>query len=235
MARLNDADRANLERIMKSQLNETGWNFYNERQHVETLFYNRFNFFLMLYGMFVAAIASLECDCNALFECGLLIFAIIILILVWATLCRNYQTLRMILCILDKGLPAYHSSPILSEYMGKSRILRSRDLMAIWIPFCCIVSLALYLYYISGNVPCPFNYVAYLVLAIIPIYACFRGYEIMKYNKDEFLIRMLEDVVSRAKYIKKPCDNCVVKKHPIKQWILNKLRQQTRASKIPGK
>ena len=228
MARLNDADRANLERIMKSQLNETGWNFYNERQHVETLFYNRFNFFLMLYGMFVAAIASLECDCNALFECGLLIFAIIILILVWATLCRNYQTLCMILYIVD-NLPNYHSSPILSEYMGKSSILRSRDLMAIWIPFCCIVSLALYLCYISGNVPCPFNYVAYLVLFIILIYACFRGYEIMKYNKDEFLIRMLEDVVSRAKYIKKPCDNSVVKKHPIKQWILNKLCLSTRA------
>ena len=128
MARLNDADRANLERIMKSQLNETGWNFYNERQHVETLFYNRFNFFLMLYGMFVAAIASLECDCNALFEYGLLIFAIIILILVWATLCRNYQTLRMILYVVD-NLPNYHSSSILNRYMGKSSILRSRELM----------------------------------------------------------------------------------------------------------
>lgn len=229
MARLNDADRANLEQIMKSQLNETGWNFYNERQHVETLFYNRFNFFLMLYGMFVAAIASLECDCNALFEYGLLIFAIIILILVWATLCRNYQTLRMILCILDKGLPAYHSSPILSKYMKEnSKIWRSGDLMAKWIPFSCIVSLAAYLMWITIHHVCIYKYVAFL-MPIIIVCLYFFSSKIKKYNKDEFLIRMLEDVVSRAKYIKKPCDNCVVKKHPIKQWILNKLCLSTRA------
>lgn len=234
MARLNDADRANLEQIMKSQLNETGWNFYNERQHVETLFYNRFNFFLMLYGMFVAAIVSLECDCNALFECGLLIFAIIILILVWATLCRNYQTLRMILYIVD-NLPYYHSSSILSRYMGKSSILRSRDLMALWIPFSCIVSLAAYLMWITIHHVCIYKCVAFLMPIIIIVCFCFFSSEIKKYNNKEYLDMMLDDVVSHTKYINKTCDDCVVKKHPIKQWLLNKLRQQTRASKIPGK
>lgn len=233
MARLNDADRAKLEQIMKSQLNETGWNFYNERQHVETLFYNRFNFFLMLYGMFVAAIASLECDCNALFEYGLLIFAIIILILVWATLCRNYQTLRMILYIVD-NLPNYHSSSILSRYMGKSSILRSRDLMALWIPFSCIVSLAAYLMWITIHHVCIYKCVAFLMPIIIVCF-CFFSSEIKKYNNKEYLDMMLDDVVSHTKYINKTCDDCVVKKHPIKQWLLNKLRQQTRASKIPEK
>lgn len=209
-------DKKKVEEIMQVQKEKTDWNFYHERQHVENLFYSRFNFFLVLYGMFVAAIVSLECDSKKPLEVGLLMFAIVILSLVWATLCRNYQTLRMILYILDNGLPKYHSSPILSKYMGKSTIFRSRNLMAIWIPFCCIVSLALYLYYISGNVPCPFNYVAYLVLVIIVIYAFILVYEITKYNDDEFLVRMLEDVVSRADKIKNPCDDCVAKKHPIK-------------------
>ena len=222
MPGLTQEQKVKIEQIMKAQLDETGWNFYHERQHVENLFYSRFNFFLVLYGMFVAAIVSLECDSKKPFEVGLLMFAIVILSLVWATLCRNYQTLRMVLYILDKGLPEYHSSPILSEYMKKnSKIWRSSNLMAIWIPFCCIVSLALYLCYISGNVPCPFNYVAYLVLVIIVIYAFILVYEITKYNDDEFLVRMLEDVVSRADEIKNPCDDCVAKKHTITQWIYN--------------
>ena len=93
-------DKVKIEQIMKTQLDETAWNFYHERQHVENLFYSRFNFFLVLYGMFVAAIVSLECDSKKPFEVGLLMFAIVILSLVWATLCRNYQTLRIILYIL---------------------------------------------------------------------------------------------------------------------------------------
>lgn len=146
-------DKAKIEQIMKAQLEETGWNFYHERQHVENLFYSRFNFFLVLYGMFVAAIVTLQSDLKCKFDScviiALVFFAIIILSLVWATLCRNYQTLRMVLCILDKGLPAYHSSPILSKYMKEnSKIWRSGDLMAKWIPACCLMSLYVYFFYI---------------------------------------------------------------------------------------
>lgn len=159
MARLNDADRANLERIMKSQLNETGWNFYNERQHVENLFYSRFNFFLVLYGMIVAAAASLESAIAGLEKCvdldfylyvicGLLICGIVILVLVWFTLRRNCQTLNIILQIID-CLPPHHSSPILSKYMVEnSKIPSSRTLMSMVIPPCCILSLVIYLVYI---------------------------------------------------------------------------------------
>jgi hypothetical protein len=38
-------DKVKIEQIMKAQLDETGWNFYHERQHVENLFYSRFNSF----------------------------------------------------------------------------------------------------------------------------------------------------------------------------------------------
>ena len=79
MPGLTQGQKAKIEQIMKAQKDETGWNFYHERQHVENLFYSRFNFFLVLYGMFVAAIVSLECDSNKLFELGLLMFAIVIL------------------------------------------------------------------------------------------------------------------------------------------------------------
>ena len=121
-------------------------------------------------------------------------FAIIVLSLVWATLCRNYQTLQMVLYILDKGLPPYHTSPILSEKMEGSKIPRSKNLMALYIPFICIVSLSIYLVYISYNFSCPFICVAYIVLIII--FGCFYFFlnEIEKYNKITFLKGMLKTI-----------------------------------------
>ena len=187
-----------IEKMMKAQKDETDWNFYHERQHVENLFYSRFNFFLMLFGMFVAAIVTLQsdlkCNINSCVLIGLVFFAIIVLSLVWATLCRNYQTLQMVLYILDKGLPPHHTSPILSEKMKKSKIPRSKNLMALYIPFICIVSLSIYLVYISYNFSCPFICVAYIVLIII--FGCFYFFlnEIEKYNKITFLEDMLKTI-----------------------------------------
>ncbi len=185
-----DEDKnALIEKMMKLQKDETDWNFYHERQHVENLFYSRFNFFLMLFGMFVAAIVTLQselkCNINSCVLIGLVFFAIIVLSLVWATLCRNYQTLQMVLYILDKGLPPYHTSRILSEKMEGSKIPSSKNLMALYIPFICIVSLSIYLVYISYNFSCPFICVAYIVLIII--FGCFYFFlnEIEKYNKNE--------------------------------------------------
>ena len=152
--------RVALRNMMKAQKDETDWNFYHERQHVENLFYSRFNFFLVLYGMIVAAAASLESAIAGLEKCedpdvylniicGLLICGIVILVLVWLTLRRNCQTLNIILQIIDR-LPPHHSSPILSEYMkANSKIPSSRTLMSMVIPPCCILSLVIYLVYIS--------------------------------------------------------------------------------------
>ena len=151
--------RVALRNMMKAQKDETDWNFYHERQHVENLFYSRFNFFLVLYGMIVAAAASLESAIAGLEKCvdldfylyvicGLLIFGIVILFFVWLTLGRNYQTLDFILQIIDR-LPPHHSSPILSKYMEEnSKIPSSRTLMSVVIPLCCILSLGIYLVYI---------------------------------------------------------------------------------------
>ena len=156
---IEENKRVALRNMMKAQKDETDWNFYHERQHVENLFYSRFNFFLVLYGMIVAAAASLESAIAGLEECkdpdvylniicGLLIFGIVILFFVWLTLGRNYQTLDIILQIIDR-LPPHHSSPILSEYMkANSKIPSSKTLMSMVIAPCCILSLLICLVYI---------------------------------------------------------------------------------------
>lgn len=164
MLGLTQEQKAKIVKIMKAQLDETGWNFYNERQHVETLFYNRFNFFLVLYGMFVAAVTGVEYDSLSeiytIIAVSLLIFGIVILTFVGITLCRNYQTLRMILYILDNGLPEYHSSPILSSYMkrGCLNIPSSGYFISMFIPIVCLMSLYGFLWYIIEmgpvDIPC---------------------------------------------------------------------------------
>ena len=152
MPGLSPRQKEEIEEMMQVQKEKTDWNFYHERQHVENLFYNRFNYFLMLYGFFIAAIATLEnatnCTICSKIMVGLLIFGIIILIGVWATLWRNYHTLCVVLEIID-NLPDYHSSPILSDYMKKySKTIKSKTLMTIFIPAFCIISLVCYLFYI---------------------------------------------------------------------------------------
>lgn len=196
MLGLTQEQKAKIEQIMKTQLEETAWNFYHERQHVENLFYSRFNFFLVLYGMFVAAIVSLECDSKKPFEVGLLMFAIVILSLVWATLCRNYQTLRMVLCILDKGLPAYHSSPILSKYMKEnSKIWRSGDLMAKWIPACCLISLYIYLWYIYDVsdvlIPDLFEIIGGILIFVLLFYDIMHVYKVSACDCDNYLEKQI--------------------------------------------
>lgn len=187
MPGLTRRQKEKIERIMQVQKEKTGWNFYHERQHVETLFYNRFNFFLMLYGFFIAAIATLEnatnCTICSKIMVGLLIFGIIILFGVWATLWRNYQTLCLILYILDKGLPKYHSSPILSKYMEKnSKICRSKDLMVKWIPGCCIASLCVYLVYLLYLKLC---FCAFVFLAIVLLMILYKLIDICLQNVKE--------------------------------------------------
>lgn len=200
MPELTQGQKAKIEQIMKAQLDETAWNFYHERQHVENLFYSRFNFFLVLYGMFVAAIVTLqsdlECKIDSCVIIALVFFAIIILSLVWATLCRNYQTLRMVLCILDKGLPAYHSSPILSKYMKEnSKIWRSGDLMAKWIPACCLISLYIYLWYIYDMsdvlIPDLFEIIGGILIFVLLFYNIMHVYKVCACDCDNYLEKQI--------------------------------------------
>lgn len=215
MPGLTQEQKVKIEQIMKAQLDETGWNFYHERQHVENLFYSRFNFFLVLYGMFVAAIVTLqsdlECKIDSCVIIALVFFAIIILSLVWATLCRNYQTLRMVLYILDKGLPEYHSSPILSSYMklGCLNIPSSGYFISIFIPFVCLMSLYGYLWYIIEmgpvDIPCLLKCIGLVAIIVSLLLSLYSVGIVLYRNREEKLKESFEKLGfnSRASNIKK--------------------------------
>lgn len=134
---------------------------------------------------------------------SIVLIYVLIVIIVWATLCRNYQTLGMILYILDKGLPAYHSSPYLSEYMEENcKIWHSRDLMAKWIPVCCLFSLYIYLWYIYDVsdvlIPDLFKIIGWLLIGVLlilniilvyKVYAC----DYKKYFNEQDIKSKFED------------------------------------------
>lgn len=153
-----------IEELAKAQKDIVGWNFYQERQHVEGLFYSRFNFFLVFYGMFIAAIATL-----AVSSIGkeypymtqfMLSFGVIILMFMQYTLYNVHQTLQLILSIID-NLPDYHSSPIISCLRVKEH---TGFIISVIIPLICISSLLCILCYLTQ-----YNSTMLNILQIFPL------------------------------------------------------------------
>ena len=127
-----------LNNLIEMQQKYSGWNFYNEREHVENLFYSRFNFFLVFYGMLIAAIATFLCSSavkeNLVVLQGFLFLGILVLLLMQYMLCNVHHTLQILLKLID-GLPSYHSSPIISSLRRRGN---TGFLIAFLIPFFCI-------------------------------------------------------------------------------------------------
>lgn len=172
MPEQNTVGQTEVEQTMKGQNDKSDWCFYNEWQHVENLFYNWFNFFLVLYGVFIAAIVTLQSvlkyKIDSIVVIVLVAFAIFILSLVWITLCRNYQKLMMKMYDSNKDFPVSHSLSIFSNDIRGRIIGRLGKLMAIIIPACCMMSLYAYYWYICmmSAVSVPFGLEIFGAIAI---------------------------------------------------------------------
>ena len=142
--------RKSIEKLMRYQQKTVEWNFYHERQHVENLFYSRFNFFIVFYGMFLAATVSLLTDmkcmkCCSMLAYPLLSFGVIISAIMQYILGRNYQTLKTLLTLIDH-LPAYHSSPMIVRCTAGTNNGYTGICIAYVVPLFCIVFLYLMQY-----------------------------------------------------------------------------------------
>ena len=83
----------------KKQLEESKWNFYDERKHVEELLCQRFNYLIVAFSLFVTAFASINGRTNKLI---ILFTGFIILVLISLTIRRAYLKLDINLKILYK-------------------------------------------------------------------------------------------------------------------------------------
>ena len=143
-----------LDTLIQTQHKNSEWNFYHERQHVENLFYSRFNFFLVFYGMLITAIATIlgsqKITENSIIVLGVLILGILVLLFMQYTLCNVYHTLQIILTLID-ALPSYHSSPIISSLRNRGN---TGIIIAFVIPSFCIAFLYFILDHIMNDYCC---------------------------------------------------------------------------------
>lgn len=183
-----------LDTLIKVQHEKSGWNFYNEREHVENLFYSRFNFFLVFYGMLIAAIATFLSSPDAMkssvIVLGILVLGILVLLFMQYTLCNVHHTLQILLKLID-GLPPCHSSPIISSLRDRGN---TGIIIAFVIPSFCIAFLYLILYhcmekYCCGSTTsCLWFVASTIIIWLLNLYTAIR-----RISKKE-----LKDVIDKA-------------------------------------
>lgn len=197
-----------LDALIRRQHENSDWDFYKERQHVENLFYSRFNFFLVFYGVFIAAIVSLF-DSELAKDCplvlGLLFLGIIISLLMQYTLCNIHQTLQIILKLID-GLPAYHSSPIISSLRFRGH---TGFIMAFFIPFLCILFSFCILWYCLGDL-CEYKMPLFVFSAVLVLLISLYCLRTANYHIPEERLRNVINTASGALAPNAECINVFV-------------------------
>ncbi|WP_298519539.1 hypothetical protein [uncultured Kordia sp.] len=148
----HDLDNLSNEKIKNAyefQFKNTDWTFYTEREFIETLLANRFNFLIVIYSLFITAFATIEGKENKLI---ILILGLVITILISITIYRVYTKLMINLKILYK-LGDNHVFPIIKkELEGKRRNIGNvNQYIAIVIPLLFIISFILGITFIAFN------------------------------------------------------------------------------------
>jgi hypothetical protein len=132
-------------------IEDSGWTLSKEREFTETLFVGRFNYFLVVFSLFVTAgfANSFKTGRSLVFYSGA-----IVLLMCWMPLFRALKQFNNIISILfnnKKDHPVYILQKILKEKGFKSKLEISRW-MGIYIPIVCIVLLLIFGLFIDINI-----------------------------------------------------------------------------------
>lgn len=116
------------------------WDLSQERQFMENLFCQRFNFFIVIFSLVVAGAATAD---TAWKLNAVLIIGLVVCKLVWLTVYRNYVKLIWILKRLHKE--AHHPVAVSGraiKALGARGLFGVNPIIGIWIPaFCCVTLL----------------------------------------------------------------------------------------------
>ena len=121
------------------------WDVNQERVFLENLMQARFNFFLVVFGAWIVAVASIPQKVPKLV---FLAFGLTICFLLWLAIRRICQkVIAALTFILDDGT---HAATQVHAAAGRSRIIRVRSnhLIGYYIPLLCIVVLLVWGLYI---------------------------------------------------------------------------------------
>lgn len=126
------------------------WNFYDEREFIENLLSQRFNYLLLVYSLFITAFAAIDGKENKLIILGT---GIALNFLISLTIYRGYVKLDVNLKILH-SLWDDHVFPIIRKETNarKFRLFDVNPFIGIYIPLLCIISLIIAFVLIYFNI-----------------------------------------------------------------------------------
>ena len=134
-----------MENSNKKEVNSSNseWNMYQERSFIETLFCQRFNYFILAYTIFVMAACTTEKEISVRV---ILFSGIIILSLLWLTLGRAYVKLFVVLKKIRENEGVIPDiDKIVNSYPFIAKLFGVLPIMTYIIPFTCIISLVILL------------------------------------------------------------------------------------------
>jgi hypothetical protein len=131
---------------MDSRSDADKWDVNQERVFLENLMQTRFNFFLVVFGLWMVSVASITPKLSKLVFLG---FGIVICSLLWLTIRRICQKVIAALGLLKAD--AKHPMMQVASAAGESRFIRvtSNQLIGYIIPVLCISLFILWFFYIA--------------------------------------------------------------------------------------
>jgi hypothetical protein len=136
---MKDSDKKEINKLIK-KLDGGVWSLSDEREFMENLYVGRFNYFLVVFSLFVTAGFA---NSFTNYKCIVFYFGGLILFMCWMPLIRAYKKFNNIMQILFNEKED-HTLYLLQEIMKKkgfkSRLVISRW-MGIYIPILCILFL----------------------------------------------------------------------------------------------
>lgn len=124
----------------KYDLQDSSWNFYHEREFIEKLLNQRFNFIIVIYSIFIAAAATVETPTMFIIVLGV---GFVFTLLMFFNIYRAYVKFNIMVKILYK-LPEHHPLPVVSKEikaMGCRALFGTNLIVGVIIPLFCVLSL----------------------------------------------------------------------------------------------
>jgi len=133
------------EKVQESLALDSHWNLFHERKFAETLFSQRFNFFMIAFSIIISALVVLynKADCNPNIMRGMGGFGLVFVLLFWYILYRSYKKVVIYLRMIHAAYK--HDNSIFKltkhEMTTYDNILKIKTIwvMSIFIPIVCVL------------------------------------------------------------------------------------------------
>ena len=121
-----------------ASLDVSDWTLSQEREFIENLYVARFNFFIVVFSLFVTAGFA---NTFTTYKAAVFVAGAVILAILWLTLYRAYLKLDRILRLLFRDKPEHVTAKIerLMNLEGFEPRYRVSRLMGVYLPLLCIV------------------------------------------------------------------------------------------------